>query len=112
MANLIAVNADSNATTTSTSAVIAKRNKDFIQAYCVSSVAGDVSGVSTFCIAVTGSSGTAWNCPGSFPAIAALIKFIQIGGAACAPVSFAPRVFFSSYPSQTPQVIVGENPTN
>jgi hypothetical protein len=47
----------------------------------------------------------AWKVPGSFPASATFMKFIQMGSAARAPVSLAPKVFFSSYPIQTPDVI-------
>src|SRR5271165_1733309 len=115
MANRIAVSADTNATATSTSASTANLKKGFIPAdhsQCISSSPGDVSGVSTFCTTVTGTSGAAWNCPGSFPAMAPLMKFIQMGSAARAPVSLAPSDRFSSNPIQTPQVIVGENPTN
>src|ERR1700691_5302012 len=128
MANRIAVSADTRATTTSTSASIAKRKKGFIVgrtlayhsslhkltalgAQCTSSSPGEVSGVSNFC-ATGGGMSAALNCPGSFPAMAVLMKFIQIGSAAWAPVSLAPNVFFSSNPIHTPQVIVGEKPTN
>ena len=37
------------------------------------------------------------------------MKSIQIGRAACAPVSLLPRVTFSSNPIQTPQVMEGES---
>src|SRR5215831_16137916 len=40
------------------------------------------------------------------------MKSIQTGKAACAPVSFSPRVFFSSNPIHTPQVRLGEKPIN
>src|SRR5712671_1360770 len=48
----------------------------------------------------------------SRPCIAVFMKLIQMGSAARLPVSFGPSVFFSSKPTQTPQVIDGENPTN
>ena len=40
------------------------------------------------------------------------MKSIQMGSAACAPVSFGPRLLFSSKPIHTPQVMEGEKPTN
>src|SRR5579863_7829530 len=76
-----------------------------------SSAAGAVSGVSSFC-AVCGSVGGSSKAPTSLPEVAAVMKFIQIGRAARAPVSFAPSDRFSSKPTQTPQVIAGEKPTN
>jgi hypothetical protein len=45
-------------------------------------------------------------------AIAARMKFIHIGSAARAPVSFSPNDCRSSYPIHVPQVIDGENPMN
>src|SRR5258705_1009824 len=80
---------------------------------CVSSSPGAKSGVSTFCTTgLDGNSGGGSKSPGSLPARAIFMKSIQIGKAACAPVSFGPRDFFSSKPTQTPQVIDGEKPTN
>lgn len=67
------------------------------------------------CLAITGSVSSGigrksrwWPCRGS----AVSIKSIQIGKAALAPVSLLPRVFFSSKPTHTPQLMEGENPTN
>ena len=40
------------------------------------------------------------------------MKSIQTGSAANAPVSLLPKVFFSSKPIQTPQVMEGEKPMN
>ena len=52
------------------------------------------------------------NASVSWPLIATFITSIHAGRAASAPVSFGPSVFFSSKPTQTPQVIEGEKPTN
>ena len=67
------------------------------------------------CLAITGSVSSGigrksrwWPCRGS----AVSIKSIQICKAALAPVSLLPRVFFSSKPTHTPQLMEGENPTN
>src|SRR5215469_5247649 len=81
--------------------------------YCASSFGGALSGVSTLSEpAADGTSSGAWNSPGSFPAAALFMNSIQMGNATRAPVSRGPRDFFSSYPTQTPQVIDGEKPTN
>ena len=40
--------------------------------------------------------GVVWNEPASFPANAVFMNSIHIGSAAWAPLSFAPKVFFSS----------------
>src|ERR1700691_1760198 len=78
---------------------------------CDSSAAGAASGVSTFATPVV-SAGVGANSPGSFPANAAFMKSIQTGSAARAPLSFAPKDFFSSWPIQTPLLVAGENPLN
>jgi hypothetical protein len=58
---------------------------------------GATSGVSTFrAIIEFRRPGAGWNSPGSLPARATLMNCIQIGRAAWPPVSFSPRVFFSS----------------
>jgi len=44
--------------------------------------------------------------------IAARIQVIQMGRAARAPVSFSPKVWLVSKPTQTPQVTDGEKPMN
>ena len=62
---------------------------------CDSSSAGAASGVSILETA-GGSTGGAPNSPGSFPASATFMKSIQMGSAARAPLSLAPRDFFSS----------------
>jgi len=85
----------------------------FLGPQWLSSPAGARSDVSTFVASArSGRTGGDWNWPGSFPASAALMNSIQIGNAARAPVSFAPRDFFSSYPTHTPAVNDGEKPTN
>ncbi len=48
----------------------------------------------------------------SFPWMAAFMKVIQMGSAARAPVSFSPRDWRLSKPTQTPQVTEGEKPRN
>ena len=51
-------------------------------------------------------------CSSSLPWIAAFMKVIQMGRAALAPVSFSPRDWRLSNPTQTPQVTEGEKPRN
>jgi hypothetical protein len=52
------------------------------------------------------------NFSSSLPTIACFIKVIQMGSAACAPVSFLPSDSRLSYPIHTPQVTEGEKPMN
>ena len=56
--------------------------------------------------------GGATNFPGSRSFSATLMKSIQTGRAAKAPVSLLPSDLFWSKPIHTPQVIEGEKPTN
>src|SRR5271165_5573258 len=80
---------------------------------CDSESAGSCSAVSTFCASALGVlGGGAAKSSDSRPCRATRMKSIQIGSAAAAPVSLLPSVFFSSKPTQTPQVIEGEKPTN
>src|SRR5215467_13715552 len=70
------------------------------------------SAVSTCSLAkLPGNRGPVNSSEGLFPVIRCM-KSIQIGNAALAPTSPLPRVFFWSYPIQTPQVREGVKPIN
>jgi len=56
--------------------------------------------------------GSPRNLSSSLPWMAAFMKAIQMGRAALAPVSFSPRDWRLSKPTQTPQVTEGEKPMN
>src|SRR5579871_5191288 len=80
---------------------------------CASLSPAAPSGVSTFCATAAGAVvGGAAKSSDSRPTSASRMKSIQMGSAACAPVSLLPSVFFSSKPTHTPQVSEGEKPTN
>ena len=111
MAKRIAVSAETMNTTSSTST----RNHVSEEAphQCASLSLAALSRVSTFCATAAGAEGGgAAKSSDSRPCKATRMKSIQMGSAAMAPVSLLPSVFFSSKPTQTPQVIDGENPTN
>lgn len=74
-----------------------------------------LAGVAGWAAATAAGAGAA-RSPGNFsvslPAMAAFMKVIQMGRAARAPVSFSPRDWRLSKPTQTPQVMLGEKPRN